>query len=283
MITVRDNIPQFLSVLERYIKLRGKSDEDSLAHRTRELSMELWKQFRRIRPEPSSIASAAAARRYTFGRSQSGTLAKVHSTGVSVAAHARAEKLLGDAKSDYFRVLMVNGVPTVRRARVGIRNARKLLRGGRFGNKFAPSSRGLRGVSNEQVAALKERHPELKRLNLQALAAAMEIAYRARAAAGGTLSLQFLHQVYRKRKSATVKTGPLISRTRGGVPIGEVTFNRGPEGKISETHIIGKVPGTAKVDAKHAIVSTALTEQIADMTRYILDKEAKNAKAAGFK
>lgn len=284
-----NSIAEFQEKLQRYIEVSKKIPGDAIAKQTRELDMDLYFGFHRIRPVPRTIAVSAAARHFAMRRVAGRTIAKVAPTGVSAAALERAKTLLEGAASDFFRVTENDGVPVVRLARIG-RNPNKLLKGGRRGNKFSGSARSLtarfdvqgfwRGATREHIARLRELHPELRRLNLQALSIAIEIGYRARAAKGGTMSLQFLHRVYKNRSSSTVKSGPLIARTRAGKIVGEVRFqNQG--GQLAQTNIIGTVPGTAAQAAKHGIVSDALRTRAADMQKYIERKMGEAKRAAG--
>lgn len=292
-LAVKSNIDELSATLARYAQVTKKTPDNVLPKQARELDMELYTEFHKVRPNPADIARATVARGFTTGRKQAGTLAKVDRTGVSVAAMARAKRLLEGAASDYFRVTENDGVPVVKPARVGVRNPDKLLKGGRTGFKFAKSARGLlarydidnyyRGLTGDQIGNLRDKHKELRRLNLRALSVAIETGYRARAAKGGTMSLQFLHQVYRKRSSSVVKQGPLVARTRAGQPIGRVDFERNSDG-VSAITISGNVPGTAKVDARHGISAKAMGTRVRDMTDYLIRKQLpENAMAAGFK
>lgn len=291
-VVVQDNIPAYQAALRKYAGFMNKTPEAALARQSRELTMELYFGFHRVRPNIAGMMSSAVARKFTIGRRAAGTLAKVDPSGVSVAARQKAESMLEGAKSDFFRVTTdADGVPRVRLARVGVRNSSRLLTGGRFGNKFAKSARGLRQlidpnwseITGDQLESLRKQHPELRVLNVQALAVAIELAYRARAGRGGTLSLQFLHQIYKRRSSSTVKRGPLIARTRSGVPVGEVEFFTGKDGNLEAVEISGSVPGTAKVDARHNIVSAAIATQTREMEQFVSGKLEKDAKASGLK
>ena len=142
-LAVKHNIYETGQIFSEYIRLSKKTPEDALSKQARELAMDLFFGFQKVRPTAASIGQAAEARGYATNRKASRTIAKVDPSGVSAAAMARAKKLLAGAASDFFRVTDNEGVPQVRLARVGVRNQDKLLKGGRFGNKFAKSARGL--------------------------------------------------------------------------------------------------------------------------------------------
>ena len=277
------NAAEFADTFANYRRLSRKVPGEALAHRAGRMSMRLYEEFAKLRPNIGAMISQARTRNYRVRR-MGNELTKTQD-GLSAAAVERARTMLGGRKSDWFRVTEgPDGVPQVRLARVGVRNANKLVRGGRYGNKFAASARGLSGLGAEQVNRLRVASPELRKLNLRALSVALELLNRSRAGRGGLLALQFLHSVYQRRKSSTVKSGPLIARTRGGVGIGSVVFeNSGPNGDVSAVTIRGSVPGTTKVDAKHGVSDRAVSAETDDMRVYIEQKLAKARKDAGLK
>jgi hypothetical protein len=277
------NAAEFAQTFARYRELSRKVPGEALAHRAGRMSMRLFEEFSKLRPNIGAMISAARARRFRVKR-RGNDLTETQD-GLSAAAVERARTMLGGRKSDWFRVTDgPDGVPQVRLARVGVRNANKLVRGGRYGNKFAASARGLSGLGAEQVNRLRVASPELRKLNLRALSVAFELLNRTRAGRGGLLALQFLHSVYQRRRSSTVKSGPLIARTRGGVGIGSVVFeNDGVNGDVSAITIKGSVPGTTKVDEKHGVSDRAVALETADMKVYVRQKLEQAKKDAGLK
>ena len=282
-VITQSNAGEFAQTFAQYRSLSRKVPGEALAHRAGRVSMRLHENFSRLRPSIGGMISAARARRFRVKRG--GDELTGTQEGLGAAAVERARTMLGGRKSDWFRVTDgPDGVPQVRLARVGVRNANKLVRGGRYGNRFAASARGLSSLPGEQVTRLREASPELRRLNLRALSVALELVNRARAGRGGLLALQFLHSVYQRRKSSTVKSGPLISRTRGGVGIGSVVFeNDGVNGDVSAVTIKGTVPGTTKVDQKHGVSERTIAEETADMKEYVRKKLGQAQKDAGLK
>lgn len=277
------NAAEFAETFAKYRSLTRKVPGDALAHRAGRMSMRLYEEFSKLRPNIGEMISAARARRFRVKRKGDDLTAT--QDGLSASAVERARTMLGGRKSDWFRVTDgPDGVPQVRLARVGVRNANKLVKGGRYGNKFAASARGLSGLASDQVTKLRQVSPELRKLNLRALSVALELLNRTRAGRGGLLALQFLHSVYQRRKSSTVKNGPLISRTRGGVGIGSVIFeNSGIDGEVSAVTIKGSVPGTTRVDAAHGVSDKAVDAETADMKVYISQKLGQAKKDAGLK
>lgn len=248
----------------------GKSIEDVLAKEAREVSWETYKEVRRIAPGPmrraTTLAEAAKVRGYEMGRI--GNSLTPAQAGISARAWRAARNLLGSERSAFFKVTENAGGPLVRRAMFGGRSG-KLLKGGRHGNRFAPSAKGFSQLTSEQQTAALTVNPELKRLNLRAVATAKEISLRAGAARGSTVAIQFLPRFYRKSKSATVKNGPLVEHSdRTNIPIGQIDFiQRG--GNLSGVLWQAFVPGTDKVMDRNNIMARVEAARVADRTVYL--------------
>src|SRR5205814_7456405 len=128
--------------------------------------------------------------------------------------------------SDYFRVEVNDNGVFIKPVRFAASRSAKLLKGGRSGRKFSDSARRADAVSDEALQAARDSDPSIKRLNKRALSVGLELSLRSRAAKGGTMALQWLPEVWKTRKSSTVHNGPLVVRSRLGIPLGTVEFSR---------------------------------------------------------
>ena len=276
------NQAEFLETLRRYTVASRKSLGDVIANESKWFSIGLQQEFSKESPTPESIAKGAAERKFRMGRkSDSITTAE---RGVSHAAMLRARSLLDGQKSDWFKVtLSADGTPVIKRARFSAKNGNKLLRGGRWGNKFAKSA--LRAsqleADNRTITQVLRKDLGLKQLNERALANAMEIGYRARAAKGHLMGVQWLPEVYKKRSSSVVKRGPLVANTRNGKRIGIVEFSLDAAGEVQTVTITGMVPGTRSVAGRSNIVERVAAARIADRRAYIARKMAEAKRVSG--
>lgn len=190
--------------------------------------------------------------------------------------------MLAGQDSDYFRVnTAADGMIQIRRVRFSGRRSRKFLQGGRFGSRFAKGSLRASQLTQEQLQNSISGRSDVKRLNITALSAALELLNRQKAAKGGTLAVQWLPSVWKRRKSSMVKTGPLVVNSPTGYQLGRVDFESDSAGILNAVVISGNAPGTQRQLSKHGIVSRVATSRIADRRAYILRKLAE-AKAESF-
>lgn len=272
MTIVTHNLDELVKVDKAIAQASGKSFEDVLAKEAREVSWETYRQLRALPPgsgfeRARQLASAAKVRGYEMGRR--GNSLTPAEQGISQRAWRGARQMLGGEKSSFFKVQDSDGIPLIRRARWSARKSGKLLRGGRKGNKFAPSAKRASELEAEKLKAELDAHPELKRLNLRALATANEIRLRGMAAKGGTLAIQFLPRFYRNTKSATVKNGPLVEHSaRTKLPLGRLDFVHSGD---NLTGLIWSafVPGTAEVMQRHNIMAAVEAARVADRLQYL--------------
>lgn len=263
-------------VLQKYREVSRKSWADILAKETNEWRFELWGGqgtagvgFKRISPTPDAIIGKAKARGYRVHRS-SNTITQTED-GISRAASAAAASLLGGQKSELFRVEANASGVFVKPIRFSGRKSAKILRGGRSGRKFADSARRAREVEDvERVSQMVRSDPSIKILNKRALGVAIELGLRSRAAKGGTMALQWLGTNFTRRKSSTVKTGPVVVRSSKGIPLGIVEFHG--EGDTQTSTLSALVPGTATQAARHGIFGKVAAVRIADRGVYITRK-----------
>jgi hypothetical protein len=280
MIEIKHNLKALTDTLKLYQEASGKKWPDVLANEAQWFANGLYAEFKKISPNPVDILAAARARGWRMGRK--GNFIAPSVRGISEGAWEGADSLLEGRKSDYFKVSEANGMPALKRVRFSSRKGNKLLSGGRRGNKFAEGALRADQAPNALASILGERS-DIKLLGRRAVAVAVEARLRAMAARGGTMALQWLYQVYRKRSSALVKGGGLVARTRTNVPIGKVDFKQGAGGKLEQITISGYVPGTAIVESRNRIVAKVEADRIKDRMAYITRKAAEAAKAAKLK
>jgi hypothetical protein len=286
MLTATTDAPTLAKALMLYRGITGKSWGDILAHETKEWGFGLHEAMAKESPKPSAVFDEAQARGYRMGR-QSNSLTPSES-GISRAALRRADDMMDGEKSEFFSVNSGGDVLQVRRVRFSGRTGRRLT-GGRFGNKFAAGS--IKGSDlgkywDDATATAEEelaKDKSVKRLNRRALASAIEISLRQRAAKGHTMAVQWLPREYKNRRSALIKSGPLVVRNQRGVTLGEVNFTRGTDGEISGATLSGYVPGTARLLEARAIVPRVEAARIADRMLYVNRKIAEQKQKAGLK
>lgn len=284
MSAVTHNLPQLMDALRIYAQITRKSAGDIAAHEAREFSFELYQAFKQRAPSPMRIYRAAVARRFAMGRRTNAMTSAID--GISQASWLRAVNLLGGKKSDYFSVQVSEGSPRIRRVRFSQRTARdgahvfRRLKGGRYGNRFAWGSLSPSQVDEDALANERERDPSIKRLNLRALATAVELGRRAAAAKGSTMAVQWLPRVYKTRRSSTVKRGPLIVTSKSGFEMGRVDFHYDGNEPVGVT-LTGKVPGTEAQMQRHGILHHVEQARVADRFKYINRKLAEQKQKAG--
>lgn len=269
------NQTAFIAALREYQAASKKSYGDIIGNEAQWFARGLYDEFKKLSPTAQVIAKSAIARGFKMGRKTNSLITAAR--GVSQASITRAKALLDGQKSDWFKVTVSSeGAPVIRKARFSARKGNKLLRGGRFGNKFAPSA--LRAsqfeADNRTIAQVMRKDLGLKQLNERALATAVEIGYRSRAAKGHLMGVQWLPQVYRTRKSSVVKSGPLVVNTIKGKRIGSVDFINA-NGELVAVRLTGLVPGTGSQNGKHSIVNKVAIARIADRRAYISRKLAE--------
>lgn len=275
------------SEMRAFADATGKSMENVLAYEAKEIGWGLYRESRKLSPTPKKLLADAKTRSWRMGRRENPLTPARY--GISSAAERRAEDLLGGQKSDFFKVSTTgDGVLQIRRVRFSARRGSsrrtrlsRVLRGGRFGNKFSAGALRASQVSKFELGQALRTNPEIKRLNLGAVSAAVEVSLRQRAAKGGTIAVQWLPRVWRRSKSSVVKSGPLIVNSRSGFEMGRVTFETSRD-TLTAVNITGKVPGTAKVFVRHDVLGKVLSARISDRQRRTADAIAK-AKERGFR
>ena len=267
----------------RYKQASGKSFESILAKEGREMCFGFYGEFKKLSPKPSTILKQAKERRWRLGRAGN-KLTPAVGSWISSAADRRAQNYLGSQKSDYFRIETTgDGVLRVLPVRFSAAGKSKrmtklatILGGGRTGRRFSASARRAYQVGSFELSRALKQSGNIKRLNLGSLGAANEIALRQRAAKGGTLAVQWLPSVYKKRKSSVLKVGPLIVNSPTGFNLGRVDFESSGD-LLKAITISANAPGTAKVMQRAGVFQKVIAARIADREKYIADKmtEAK--------
>jgi hypothetical protein len=271
-INARDLNPLY-AVLAKYQEVSRKSWEQIIDHEQSEWRWGLWHELKAISPKPEGIYNAAVKRDFSIRR-QGDSITKTDGN-FSRAARSAAESQIGTDKSDLFRVEVTPNGVFIKPVRFSARKSEKLLTGGRSGRKFADNAKRAKDTSEEAIAKARQADPSIKRLNLQALSVALELSLRSRAAKGGMMALQFLGSNFKRRKSSTVKTGPIVIRSSKGIPLGVVEIHRA--GDATEAVISALVPNTGKQISRHGIIGAVQAARIADRRKYIDDRmtEAK--------
>lgn len=275
--------------LSRYAELTGKKMGDVIAREGREMSWALYKESKKVSPKPGDILRQAESRGWAMGRRKN-RLTK-SSLGVSVATRERAMRMLSGEKADYFKVTKNgDGMLSVKPVRFSARKYQKrvtklstLLRGGRTGYKFAASALRSSKVAGYEIGVALKGNAEIKKLNVGALSAAIEIGNRQKSAKGGLIAAQWMPRVFKRRSSSLLKKGPLVvnSMAAGKLEIGRVDFHHS-QGEVDEVTITGNAPGTDVVIERHGILEKAIRTRIADREKFISAK-LNEALAESFK
>lgn len=199
--------------------------------------------------------------------------------------------MLAGEKFDYFKVnTNGDGMLSVKPVRFSARKFQKritklstLLRGGRSGYKFAPSALRSSKVAGYELQTALKSAPEVKKLNLGSLSAAIEISNRQRAAKGGLMAVQWLPRVFKRSSSSVVKKGPLVvnSMAPGKQEIGRVEFHS-KQNEVDGVSLTGKVPNTDVVIQRHGLLEKVIRARISDREAYI-NRKLKEAKDEAFK
>lgn len=272
------NARRYAASLRAYAVETGKSFGEALAREGPDFKQELFNQFRTIRPQPEDIFNEAKGRGFNVRRVSSTSLVKT-SGGLSARAMNRAKEILGDQKSDMFRWVGSRLAPV----RFSGRGSRRILQGGRFGRRFAPSALRAYQLTTDQLEATQQtpryKAYGVKRLNLRALAVYLELTYRKRAAAGGTMAVQWLHKTWR-RSTSTRRLRQLVQRSATNVPIGTVDFVFEGE-DLREIIFTGTVPGTAQQAEAHGILDKVFEARAPRLSNAVLLHQQKVARQRG--
>lgn len=277
------------ATLSKYAEVTRKKFGDVIANEGREVGWEMYQQAKKISPRPAQILREAQSRSWRMGRR--GNRLTRSALGVSYGARDRAGRMLAGEKFDYFKVnTNGEGMLSVKPVRFSARKFQKrvtklskLLRGGRTGYKFAPSALRSSKVAGYELGLAIKSNPEIKKLNLGSLSAAIEIGNRQRAAKGGLMAVQWLPRVFKRRSSSVVKKGPLIvnSMAPGKQEIGRVDFHA-KDNEVDGVSLTAKVPNTDVVIQRHGLLEKVIRARISDREAYIGRKLAE-AKREAFK
>lgn len=287
LVADQSQLQRLAAEMRRFAEVSGREMSDVLAYEAKEIGWGLYNECKKLAPSPQKILTEAKARSWRMGRRGDALVQARY--GISIAANRRAENLLDGEKSDFFKVTTTGeGVLQIRRVRFAARRPSKkrtrltrVLKGGRFGNKFSAGALRASQVSRFELGQAIRTNPEIKKLNLGSVSAAVEVGLRQRAAKGATISVQWLPRVWKRSKSRTVKTGPLIVNSRSGFEMGRVTFDsRGDQ--LRAVTIAGNVPGTAKVLSRHNVLDKVFAGRIADRQKRISEK-LSGAKGKAFR
>lgn len=289
---IKTTIPKLVNALERYKDLSRKAWGLILQNEAVKIGFELYRASAEKGTKRGRVWADAASRGYRMGRkSESGLPDSIR--GISSAAWKRADLLLEGGKSGYFGVSIQNGNVRIGRLRFSGRKTARLLLGGRYGNRFASSSRSFGQLKNADLTDAvrtrirREMHDRnIKILNRRAVATAVEISYRNRAGAGlygtgGLMAMQWLPKVYRKmvtENSPRAFDGNRVYlravkvlTSNGKYTIGSVDVYKSKSDVVGIA-INGMVPGTAGFIARNGIMEAVFSSRIADRETYIKRK-----------
>lgn len=281
-------LAELSGALRQYAFASRKSFETIIADEARQVAWELYSEFKKLSPKPSALLSSAVGRSWRMGRV--GNALTASEFGISRRAARSAASLLEGAQSEFFKVLTSgDGMLRIQRVRFSGRDkARKrsksggLLRGGRYGNKFAAGSLKASEVAKKDLQRALATNGSIKRLNLGSLSAAIELSLRQRAAKGGTLAVQWLPRVYARRRSSVVKNGPLIVNSPTGYELGRVDFFQ-KDGDLQSIRLSANAPGTGKVLVERGVFERVLAARRADRMDYVRRKLAEAKSQARFR
>lgn len=276
LVTVQiDGAAQLERAVQDYRALIKDDAGKALAKAARETTFAARKLFRASPPRPrkGSISAAAAARGFRLNSRSASYLTGMRS----------AEKILGGAKSGYFKVSDSSGALTATPVIVGkagrivaaaknpsksrgqLLTDRAQLSGAR--GKDLAAYRKLLTQADRSAATFERRRARVRRLldenripsgavqlNRGALAALRAISLRESAARGGYLGAQFL--TFRAVKGV----GETQFSTKDKKLAGIVSIKGDADGDAISAQIAGYLPGTAKIAQREGIVSKALLE-----------------------
>jgi hypothetical protein len=283
-ITVKTNAPAYARMIQSYATETGKSIEQALLREGPDFANALYRAFKAISPSPDSISDAAKARGFRMGRRSNDFVQA--SAGLSEKAQAAAQRVLGGDKSDLFRVVAGSLVPVRFSGRAGHR----LLRGGRFGRRFAKGALRASELPPEALEASLNQPfatgdgtvgDDVKRLNLRAVATYYELIFRRRAAAEGFLAYQWLYKRWRAGSQTKGRPAELETKDADGKLTGKVDFQTGAGGDVTAIVLTGYVPGTAEQLQKHGILESVAGSRIEALRNAIILHHQKAARAAG--
>ncbi|HVU07854.1 MAG TPA: hypothetical protein VHG89_04845 [Verrucomicrobiae bacterium] len=286
LFSIASNAKSYGNAIARYADETGKSFADALTREAPDFRMELFRQFRAIRPARGSIAAAAKARGYRVARLSSTTLVPTEA-GLSQRAINRARTILDGQKSDLFRAGLGGNLRPVR---FGARGSHRVLLGGRTGFRFSKSAlRAYQLTAKQLAASLNEpmkygagevsalKGMSIVRLNLRALAVYLELLYRERGAGGGAMAVQWLFKTWKSGSQHS----QLVQRSATGILMGTVDFDFDAAGNLQTVTFTGYVPGSATEAEKHGLLDKVFAARQAGLSRAIVLHQQKVAQRYG--
>ncbi len=271
------NAAEYATSLRRYAIETGKSFSTALAREGPDFRKELFKQFHAIRPDPDGIYEAAKSRSFRVRRLQSTTLVKTE-RGLSQRALRRAREIMGSQQNDLFRHVDSRLVPVRFSAK-----SRRVVTGGKKGNRFAKSALRAHELTGEEFARASRakafQSMGARRVNRRALAVYLELAYRRRGAQGGTMAVQWLFRQLGRRPVST--QARFVSHSATGIPIGSVDFQTDREGSLSDIVFNGYVPGTGQRAAERGVLDKVFAARSPRLLAAIQAHHDKRARSRG--
>lgn len=294
---VTTNAAEFSKNLLAYANASSRGFSIAIHDQARELSHELFRQFRSVRPNPgttldtSQIFLEAKARGFSVSRRPTPVVAVTE--GVSARAHRAAREALGGETSDYFQPEHGGGLKPVRfsrqkgNAQVLSKTIYKTRKNPLLLASQLPQER-LKTLRQEQQAK------GYVRMNLRALSVYYELLFRRRGGLGGIMAVQWNHKKWKRAKrfdpasgfqtllnSERIRPAAIVDRTRDGKILGTVDFDYDTIGNLVAVNIRGYVPGSHVQAARHGLVDKAFAARAADLLTATANAHKKAARSRG--
>lgn len=267
-VTVRaldaDKLSQLCVAMDAWVNLLGKDRSSGIIKAARLLDMGLQRAAHSAPPRPNKglITAEAMARGYRMNqRSQS-----------MITGRAQAEKMLGGAKSAFFRIVdMGGGVKLAQSVGYTEKGRVTYARGGKF-RRGANILTALKGQTKRPIRQLPV---GVKRLNLQALTTSRALTLREKAAAGGYISTEFLtYQKFNGRQ----KQVDFVAKNK--VTVGSVTVLSDVQGDVTNIIIAANVPGVAEVLERSDAINRGFEHAVAVFNQDVTEKLEKRFQQA---
>lgn len=295
MIFLTSNAPAFSRNLLDYARVSSKGFSVALQDQGRELSIELQRQFKTIRPEPGSnfsdskIFKDAKARGFSVSRRGNDLVKSVD--GVSERALKAAKTALNGQSVDYFQKRHDG---TIQAVRFSARKGNKQVHARQIHRQRKTALLMAYQLPAERLAEVRQWQGNngYVRMNMRSLSVYYELLYRRRGGLGGFMAAQWLFKTWKKAKRfdpasgysamlSTPRPAQLVQRDRHNQVIGTVNFETDSGGEVSAVLISGKVAGSGIQADKHGLIDRALSVRAADLLVAIANAHKKAARARG--
>lgn len=286
MISATSTLPEFAEVLTRYIELSGKTSDEVLRQKTKQLLLGVGKDTAHQKGLFDRLADTAPKRGSVFADRKADDFRLGNSRSTSLLwAREKANAMLGAARLGIFRIVSGNSGGVDYPAQVAVGQVRqKGKRAGELafsrGNKMLKTGRratlGAGGIVDE---SLREQAKKLGAsvLNFPALVAALAIGRREKSRLA--TAAQFLPGRYRRVLDERGTRAKAVVQNKKGTTMGAIEIE--PGGTFSDASIrITGLRGLHTPAQKQAI-GEALAVVVSDMAVYFERKLAEARAKAG--